>query len=59
MPHTILGVENSIWNVSSGEDSYENKYGKHYNRSMCKMPYKHKGEAVILLEKSWTGIESQ
>lgn len=38
MPDTILDVENSIKNVSSGEDSYENKYGKHYNRSMCKMP---------------------
>lgn len=38
MPDTILDVEDSVRNVSSEEGSYENKYCKHYNRSMCKMP---------------------
>lgn len=38
MPDTILDVADSIKNVSSGEDSYESKYYKHYNRGVCEMP---------------------
>ena len=59
MPDTILDVADSIKNVSSGEDSYESKYYKHYNRGVCEMPRKHRGEAATLLWESGTGAKSE